>query len=191
MRWAWRARPHTRGRRCWTNVASTHCARCRHGPGPRGSMRRRCRPGAHVAAKPERAWLWHRAVDAQARGSSRRTAVRRQIRPDANLAHPRGPGLFGAKARASCHRARRGCCCDLEAQDLAWAQVRAQREGRLIVFNCESGLSERPTRVRTWTPKGQTPIIQFHFNWTHISVIAGLSRINLFSSVTHSPTRSV
>jgi hypothetical protein len=37
-------------------------------------------------------------------------------------------------------------------------------------------LSERPTRVRTWAPKGQTPIVQFHFNWKHISAIAGLSR---------------
>jgi len=46
----------------------------------------------------------------------------------------------------------------------------------LIVFIDESGLSERPTRVRTWAPKGQTPVIQFHFNWTHVSVIAGLTR---------------
>jgi transposase len=30
--------------------------------------------------------------------------------------------------------------------------------------------------VRTWAPKGQTPIIQFHFNWKHLSVIAGLTR---------------
>lgn len=42
----------------------------------------------------------------------------------------------------------------------------AQREGRLIVFVDESGISERPTRVRTWAPKGQTPVIQSHFNWT-------------------------
>ena len=42
----------------------------------------------------------------------------------------------------------------------------------------ESGLSERPTRVRTWAPKGQTPIIQFHFNWHHVSAIAGLTRTN-------------
>ena len=49
----------------------------------------------------------------------------------------------------------------------------------MIVFIDESGLSERPTRVRTWAPKGQTPIIQFHFNWTHISVIAGLSRAHV------------
>jgi transposase len=55
---------------------------------------------------------------------------------------------------------------------------KVQREGRLIVLIDESGLSERPTRVRTWAPKGCTPIIHFHFNWTHISVIAGLSRTN-------------
>jgi transposase len=43
------------------------------------------------------------------------------------------------------------------------------------VYVDESGLSERPTRVSTWAPKGHTPIIEFHFNWTHISVIAALS----------------
>ena len=55
---------------------------------------------------------------------------------------------------------------------------KARREGRLIVFVDESGISERPTRVRTWAPKGQTPIIQFQFNWNHVSVIAGLTRTN-------------
>lgn len=43
------------------------------------------------------------------------------------------------------------------------------------MFVDESGLSERPTRVRTWAPVGQTPVIQFHFNWKHVSVIAGLT----------------
>ena len=53
---------------------------------------------------------------------------------------------------------------------------KAQREDRLIVFVDELGISERPTRVRTWAPKGQTPVIQFHFNCNCVSVIAGLSR---------------
>jgi transposase len=57
---------------------------------------------------------------------------------------------------------------------LAWAQKKACREGRLIVFIDESGLSQRPTRVRTWAPRGQTPSVQFCFNWDHISVIAGM-----------------
>ncbi|WP_429522903.1 IS630 family transposase [Paraburkholderia youngii] len=55
---------------------------------------------------------------------------------------------------------------------------RVPAEGRLIVFIDESGLSERPTRVRTWAPKGCTPIIQYHFNWKHVSAIAGLTRTN-------------
>jgi transposase len=59
---------------------------------------------------------------------------------------------------------------------VAGAQKKARREQRLIVFIDESGLSERPTRARTWAKRGHTPIIQFHFNWTHISVIAGLTR---------------
>ena len=42
----------------------------------------------------------------------------------------------------------------------------------------ESGISERPTRVRTWAPKGHTPVIQFHFNWNHVSAIAGVTRTN-------------
>lgn len=61
---------------------------------------------------------------------------------------------------------------------MARAQKKARRQDRLIVFVDESGLSERPTRVRTWAPKGQTPVIQFHFNWKHLSVIAGLTRTN-------------
>ena len=61
---------------------------------------------------------------------------------------------------------------------MASPQKKAKREGRLIVFVDESGISERPTRVRTWAPKGQTPTIQFHFNWNHVSVIAGLTRTN-------------
>lgn len=39
-------------------------------------------------------------------------------------------------------------------------------------------MSERPTRVKTWAPKGCTPVIQFHFNWKHLSVIAGLTKTN-------------
>lgn len=32
--------------------------------------------------------------------------------------------------------------------------------------------------MRAFAPVGQTPIIQFHFNWKHLSVIAGLTRVN-------------
>ena len=64
----------------------------------------------------------------------------------------------------------------MEAQDLARAQKKCAAERRLIVFIDESGLSERPTRVRTWALKGCTPVVQFHFNWKHVSAVAGLTR---------------
>lgn len=50
----------------------------------------------------------------------------------------------------------------------------------MIVFIDESGLSERPTRVRTWAPRGQTPVIQFHFNWKQLSMIAGVTFTNFY-----------
>jgi transposase len=43
------------------------------------------------------------------------------------------------------------------------------------VFVDESGLSERPTRVRAFAPKGETPVLQYHFNWKPLSVIAGIT----------------
>ena len=57
---------------------------------------------------------------------------------------------------------------------LAGSKKNARREGRLIVFVDESGVSERPTRVRTWAVKGETPVVQFHFNWHQLSLIAGM-----------------
>jgi transposase len=58
---------------------------------------------------------------------------------------------------------------------LAGSKKNARRQGRTIVFVDESGLSERPTRVKTWAPKGCTPILQYSFNWKHLSLIAGAS----------------
>ena len=62
----------------------------------------------------------------------------------------------------------------MEEAHLARAQKKARREGRLILFIDESGLSQRPTRVRTWALKGHSPVVQFHFNWDHVSIIAGM-----------------
>jgi hypothetical protein len=53
-------------------------------------------------------------------------------------------------------------------------------ERRTIVFIDESGLSERPPRVRTWAPRGPTPVLQYHFNWKVLSVIAGSTWWNFY-----------
>jgi transposase len=43
------------------------------------------------------------------------------------------------------------------------------------VFVDESGLSERPSVVRTWAPRGQTPQLEFSHAWGKLSVIAGVT----------------
>ena len=57
---------------------------------------------------------------------------------------------------------------------MAGSKKNARREGRLIVFVDESGVSERPTRIKTWGIRGETPVVQFHFNWHQLSLIAGM-----------------
>lgn len=63
----------------------------------------------------------------------------------------------------------------MEKRGLAEVKKNARKQGRVIVFVDESGLSERPTMVRTWAPKGQTPVLQYSFNWKQLSIIAGVS----------------
>ena len=41
-------------------------------------------------------------------------------------------------------------------------------------------MSQKPHRVRTWAPRGQTPVLQFDFNWTKLSVIAGVTVWNFY-----------
>jgi Winged helix-turn helix len=54
-------------------------------------------------------------------------------------------------------------------------RLKTQEEARTIVFIDQCGLSQPPHRRRTWAPRGQTPVSQFHFNWKTLSVIAGVS----------------
>jgi hypothetical protein len=46
-----------------------------------------------------------------------------------------------------------------------WPELKNSKiQRQTIVFVDESGLSERPQRVRTWAPRGHTPVLEFHFN---------------------------
>jgi transposase len=63
---------------------------------------------------------------------------------------------------------------------VAGSKKNAKASGQTIVFVDESGLSERPHRCRTWAPRGQTPVLQYHFNWHLLSVIAGITLWNFY-----------
>jgi transposase len=68
----------------------------------------------------------------------------------------------------------------VETRALACVKKNAKRQGQTIVFVDESGLSERPQRYRTWAPRGQTPVLQYHFRWKKLSLIAGITWWNFY-----------
>ena len=96
------------------------------------------------------------------------------------MATAEAAGLFQPAAQRTCRAARRGGHPTVEDQALAGAQKKCAKESRVIVFIDESGISERPHRVRTWAPKGQTPILQYSFTWKQLSAIAGVSFWNIY-----------
>lgn len=69
-----------------------------------------------------------------------------------------------------------------EWKEKVWPEIsaRAAREGRIVVFVDESGLSQRPARKRTWAPEGQTPVLEFNFNWSKLSAIAGVTLTSIY-----------
>ena len=78
----------------------------------------------------------------------------------------------------------------MEVQALAGAQKKATREGRIIIFIDESGISERPHRVSTWAPKGQTPVLQYSFTWNQLSAVAGISFWNIYFKLVQGAVRA-
>lgn len=41
-------------------------------------------------------------------------------------------------------------------------------------------MSQRPHRCRTWAPRGQTPVLEYNFNWKSLSAVAGLTAWNFY-----------
>jgi transposase len=58
---------------------------------------------------------------------------------------------------------------------VAGASSKAREEGRTVVWVDESGFYPLPAVVRTWAPRGETPILQALLTRDHLSVISGLT----------------
>lgn len=58
---------------------------------------------------------------------------------------------------------------------MAGGKKNARRRKAWIIFQDESGISERPSIRRTWAPRGQTPVLIHSFNWKKLSVCAALA----------------
>jgi transposase len=62
-------------------------------------------------------------------------------------------------------------------RDEVWPQLhqRARRERRVLVFEDESGFYLLPGVVKTYAPKGQTPVIRQKVTRDHLSVMGGMT----------------
>ena len=57
---------------------------------------------------------------------------------------------------------------------VAGGKKNARRRKAWIIFQDESGISERPPVRRTWAPKGEIPVLIHAFNWKKLSICAAL-----------------
>ena len=88
-------------------------------------------------------------------------AAQAELEPAA--ADPAGPG------------AERGGHPALGGSRLAAGKKNARRQRAWIIFQDETGISERPPVRRTWAPKGQTPVLTHPYNWNKLSVGGALA----------------
>ena len=58
---------------------------------------------------------------------------------------------------------------------LAGPQKKAQHEGRTIVWVDETGFYLLPARVRSYAPRGQTPVLRVLLTRDHLSVIGAMT----------------
>jgi hypothetical protein len=74
----------------------------------------------------------------------------------------------------------------MEAAGMAASKKNAARLGAYLVFVDESGFLLIPSMLRTWAPRGRTPIHRHRYKRDKVSVISGVSvspqrqRLNLF-----------
>ena len=64
---------------------------------------------------------------------------------------------------------------------MKWPAIkRNPKEGRTIIFIDESGVSQRPHRVRTWSPRGETPVLQYNLNRETLSAATEITFYNFY-----------
>lgn len=58
---------------------------------------------------------------------------------------------------------------------VAQGKKNGRRRRAWIIFQDESGVSQRPPVRRTWAPRGETPVLIHAFNWKKLSVSVALA----------------
>ena len=71
-------------------------------------------------------------------------------------------------------------------RSMATAEKKALKENLVIVFIDEAGFYLLPSRVRTYAPSGETPILRALLSYDHLSVMSGISIAGQLYTLTRS-----
>jgi len=63
----------------------------------------------------------------------------------------------------------------MDGREVAGVKKKARETKGWIVFQDESGVSQKPPLRRTWAPKGETPVVVHPFNWKKLSISGALA----------------
>jgi len=165
----WAERMKANGRKSWRIMG-------KRGPKPRltgtqyQELKKRLKAGAVAAGYANALWTLPRVAD----------LIKREWQ--IQMGQTQVWRILHEKLGWSCQKPERRAVERNAAKIAAWKRdvwpalsAQAVAEKRVIVFVDESGLSQRPTRIRTWAPVGETPNLEFNFNWKTLSAMAGVS----------------
>jgi transposase len=143
-----------------------------------------------VGARRRKFWISGRPMDLPASGESDRTRTGCEIPPGACEPHPQRVGLDAPEAHPTSQAAPGSRNTAMERRALARVEKKAQEEGRAIVFIDESGFYLLPIVVRTYAPRGCTPILKEYLSYDHLSTIGAVTPTGrlFLKTYTHSIT---
>jgi transposase len=114
-------------------------------------------------------------VDGQAHRRGALAHVRGALPPGSCQSVAAPGGMESAAAHRARDAARRGGHPALAGGALARPSKKALEEGYTIVWVDESGFYLLPLAVRTWAPKGETPVLRVKLTHDHLSAISGIT----------------
>src|SRR5438046_4211198 len=114
-------------------------------------------------------------LDPAARRTGDQARDRCEVSPGACLAPLGRARLDAATSSQTREGAERDRNPALGDDALARGKKNARRRRAWIIFQDESGVSQRPPVRRTWAPRGETPVLIHAFNWAKPSLAVGLA----------------
>lgn len=129
----------------------------------------------HAEAGRRKLWLSGQSLELYSGGKGDRADVWGGVPPSACQSNSQRTRLDTAKAHPTSQTAPGRRDSALERGALARVEKKALAEGRTTVFIDESGFYLLPMVVRTYAPRGCTPILREFLSYSHLSAIGAVT----------------